>query len=135
VAPFIGEAIAPRLIDRMFAPQGVSPRFAAAFPVPLTLRPSQIRAFAEDSAHMIFAAESLSPRYRSLYPPTAILAGDADEIVSCGQAQRLHADVAGSRLDVLQGGSHMVQHIAPEHVVAAIDSIASKFPEWQRQAV
>jgi pimeloyl-ACP methyl ester carboxylesterase len=135
VAPFIGEAIAPRLIDRMFAPQGVSPRFASSFPVPLTLRPSQIRAFAEDSAHMISAAESLSRRYRSLFPPTAILAGDADEVVSYRHAQRLHADVAGSRLDILQGGSHMVHHIAPERVVAAISGIASELPEWQRQAV
>jgi pimeloyl-ACP methyl ester carboxylesterase len=84
---------------------------------------------------MITAAGMLSPRYRSLFPPTAILAGDADEIVSYRQAQRLHADVAGSRLDVLQGGSHMIHHIAPERVVAAIDSIASELPEWQRQAV
>ena len=53
VAPFIGEATAPGLIERMFSPQGISPRFAAAFPVPLALRPSQIRAFAEESAHMI----------------------------------------------------------------------------------
>jgi hypothetical protein len=29
----------------------------------------------------------------------------------------------------------MVHHIAPERVVAAINSIASEFPEWQRQAV
>ncbi|MDX2205908.1 MAG: alpha/beta hydrolase [Hyphomicrobiaceae bacterium] len=133
VGPFIGEAMAPRLIERMFAPQGVPPRFAAAFPVPLTLRPSQIRAFAEDTAHMITAAESLSRRYRSLSPPTMILAGDADEVVSYRQAQRLHAEVAGSRLDVLHGASHMVHHVAPERVVDAISSIASELPEWQRQ--
>src|SRR6185503_4747733 len=57
VTPLIGEVIAPGLIEKMFAPQDVSPRFAAQFPVALTLRPSQIRAFAEDSAHMITAAE------------------------------------------------------------------------------
>ena len=78
----------------MFSPQGVSPRFAEQFPVALTVRPSQIRAFAEDSAHMIAAAEMLSGRYGSLFPPTAILAGDADEIVSYRQAQRLHGEVA-----------------------------------------
>jgi len=135
VAPFIGEAIAPGLIERMFLPQGVSPRFASTFPVPLALRPSQIRAFAEESAHMIEAADSLSQRYRSLFPPVAILAGDADQIVSHHQAQRLHGDVAGSRLDLLVGGSHMVHHIAPERVVGAIDSIASELPAWQRPAV
>src|SRR5262249_29863743 len=75
VAPLIGEAIAPRLIDRMFSPQGVSRRFARYFPTAMALRPSQIKAFAEDAAHMMTAAERLSARYRSLFPPTAILAG------------------------------------------------------------
>jgi pimeloyl-ACP methyl ester carboxylesterase len=134
VAPLIGEAFAPKLIDKMFSPQGVSPRFAAEFPVGLTVRPSQIRAFAQDSAHMIAAAEALSGRYRSLFPPTAILAGDADEIVSYRQAQRLHSEVAGSRLDILPGGSHMVHHIAPQRVVHAIDAIATEATTWRHQA-
>ena len=135
VTPFIGEAMAPRLIEKMFAPQGVSPRFSDRFPLALTLRPSQIRAFAEDSAHMITAARTLSERYRSLFPPTAILAGDADKIVSYRQAQRLHGDVAGSRLEILKGGSHMVHHIAPERVVRAIDTVALESTAWQRQAI
>jgi pimeloyl-ACP methyl ester carboxylesterase len=135
IAPFIGEVMAPKVIDRMFSPQGVSPRFAAEFPVALTLRPSQIRAFGEDSAHMITAAERMSGRYRSLYPPAAILAGDADQIVSHRQAQQLHNDVGGSRLEILRGGSHMVHHIAPELVVRAIDTIAAETPPWRRRAV
>jgi pimeloyl-ACP methyl ester carboxylesterase len=135
ISPFIGEALAPKLIELMFSPQGVSPRFAAEFPVALALRPSQIRAFAEDSAHMLAAAEGLSERYRSLFPPTAILAGDADQIVSYRQAQRLHSDVGGSRLDILPGGSHMVHHIAPERIVRTIDVIASESSTWQRQAL
>jgi pimeloyl-ACP methyl ester carboxylesterase len=135
VSPFIGEAMAPKLIHRMFSPQGVSPRFAAEFPLALALRPSQIHAFAEDSAHMIAAAESFSGRYRSLFPPAAILAGDADEVVSYRQAQRLHGDVAGSVLDILPGGSHMVHHIAPERVLRAIDAVASEFRPWPRQVM
>jgi pimeloyl-ACP methyl ester carboxylesterase len=132
VAPLIGEIIAPRVIERMFAPEGVPPRFAATFPVSLTLRPSQIQAFAGDSSHMIAAAEELSPHYPSLLTPTVILAGDADEIVNHQQAQRLHADVAESRLEVLPGRSHMVHHSSPERVVAAIDSIAAELPQWER---
>jgi pimeloyl-ACP methyl ester carboxylesterase len=134
VAPLIGEVIAPRAIDRMFSPQGVSPRFARNFPMAMALRPSQVKAFAEDSAHMIAAAERLSTRYRSLFPPTAILAGDADEIVSYRQAQRLHGDVPGSHLDILHGGSHMVHHIAPERVVHVIDEIASEAAASGREA-
>ena len=135
VAPLIGEALAPKLIDKMFSPQGLSPRFAAEFPVGLTVRPSQIHAFAQDSAHMIFAAEALSRRYRSLFPPTAILAGDADEIVSYRQAQRLQGDIAGSQLDILPGGSHMVHHIDPARVVRAIDEVAAESSTWRHQAV
>ena len=126
VAPLIGELIAPGMIERMFSPQGVSPRFAREFPTALALRPSEVKAFAEDSAHMTSAAERLSGRYRSLFPPTAILAGTSDKIVSYRQAQRLHGDVAGSRLDILPGGSHMVHHIAPDRVVHAIDAVASE---------
>jgi pimeloyl-ACP methyl ester carboxylesterase len=134
VAPLIGEAMAPRVIERMFSPQGVSPRFAEEFPVALTVRPSQIRAFAEDSAHMIGAADMLSSRYGSLFPPAAILAGDADEIVSYRQAQRLHSEVAGSRLEILRGGSHMIHHIAPERIVQAIDAVAAEGSTWRHQA-
>jgi pimeloyl-ACP methyl ester carboxylesterase len=134
VAPLIGELIAQGMIERMFSPQGVSPRFAQDFPTALALRPSQVKAFAEDSAHMVAAAERLSTRYRSLFPPAAVLAGDADEIVSYRQAQRLHRDVPGSHLDILPGGSHMVHHIASERVVHAINEIASEAAASRRDA-
>jgi hypothetical protein len=61
------------------------------------------------------------------------LAGAA--VLANRQAQRLHGDVAGSRLDILVVGSHMVHHIAPERVVGAINSIASELPAWQRPAI
>jgi pimeloyl-ACP methyl ester carboxylesterase len=130
VAPFVGEAMAPGLLEKAFAPQGVSPRFADEFPMGLALRPSQIQAFAQDAAHMRSAADALCERYGSLFPPTAILAGDADEIVEHRQAQRLHGAVTGSRLDVLRGGCHMLHHIAPERVVRAIDSVAEETSSW-----
>ena len=135
VAPLIGEAVAPKLIETMFSPQGVPPRFAAEFPVALTLRPSQIHAFSQDTAHMMSAAGAMSARYRSLFPPTAILAGDADRIVSYRQAQRLHGELAGSRLDILPGGSHMVHHIAPHRVIQAVDAVAALSATWRRQAL
>jgi pimeloyl-ACP methyl ester carboxylesterase len=131
VAPLVAEVVAPRLIERMFAPQGVSPRFAEHFPMALALRPSQIQAFAQDSAHMIAAAQMLSPRYPSVFPPTAILAGDADQVVKFTQAQKLQGDIAGSSLEILRGGSHMVHHIAPDRVVHAIDAVASETAEWR----
>ena len=85
VAPFVGEAMAPSVLNKMFAPQGVR----AAVSAGPRLRPSQIHAYAEDRAQMTPAAAALSPRYGSLFPPTVIMAGNADKIVSHRQAQRL----------------------------------------------
>jgi len=47
VAPIIGEAIGWPLISKMFASQPVSPKFEREFPMPLALRPSQIKAFSQ----------------------------------------------------------------------------------------
>ena len=79
----------------------------------------QIHAYAEDTANMTTAAAALSPRYGSLFPPTVIMAGDADKIVSYRQAQRLHGEVAGSHLDIWPGASHMIHHLDPGRFVAA----------------
>ena len=124
VAPFIGEAMAPRLISKMFAPQGVSPAFARDFPLQMALRPSQIRAASGDASHMVPAAAALSPRYASIRIPAVIMAGDADEVISHRQAQRLQGQIVGSRLDILPGGCHMVHHIDPQRFMRAIDDAA-----------
>ena len=126
VAPIIGEAIGWPLITKMFAPQPVSPKFEREFPMPLALRPSQIKAFSQDTSHMITAAQQLSPRYRTIACPTVIMAGDADRIVNVErQAQRLHGAIPGSRLDVLKGAGHMIHHLDPARMAKAIDLIAT----------
>jgi pimeloyl-ACP methyl ester carboxylesterase len=71
---------------------------------------------------MTAAAEFLSHRYGSLFPPTVVMAGDADKIVDYGQAQRLHGEVAGSRLEVFNGGSHMIHYLDPERFVQGIEA-------------
>ncbi|MFZ0851029.1 MAG: alpha/beta hydrolase [Hyphomicrobiaceae bacterium] len=126
VAPLIGDAIGWPLISKMFAPQPVSARFERDFPLALALRPSQIKAFAQDTSHMISAAQQLSPRYGTITCPTVVMAGDADRIVNIErQAQRLHGAIPGSRLDVLNGAGHMIHHADPGRLVRAIDLIAT----------
>ena len=126
VAPIIGEAIGWPLIAKMFAPQPVSPKFEREFPMPLALRPSQIKAFSQDTSHMITAAQQLSPRYGTITCPTVIMAGDADRIVNVErQSQRLHGAIPGSRLAVLNGAGHMIHHLDPARMVRAIDLIAT----------
>jgi pimeloyl-ACP methyl ester carboxylesterase len=126
VAPLVGEVIGWPLIAKMFAPQTISPKFERQFPMPLALRPSQIKAFSQDTSHMITAAQQLSTRYASIRCPTIIMAGDDDRIVNVErQAQRLHGTIPGSRLDVLRGAGHMIHHLDPDRMVKAIDHIAT----------
>src|SRR6185436_12893415 len=76
------------LIKKMFAPQSVSPRFQREFPMGLALRPSQVKAFFEDTSHMVNAAGKLSAGYRALRCPIVIMAGDADGIVDVDRQAR-----------------------------------------------
>lgn len=126
VAPMIGEVTGWPLIAKMFAPQPISPTFEREFPMPLALRPSQIKAFSQDTSHIISAAQQLSPHYASIRCPTVVMAGDADGIVNVDrQARRLHGAIAGSRIDVLPGAGHMIHHLDPARLVKAIDLIAT----------
>ena len=124
VAPIIGEAMAPRMFKKMFAPQPVPLRFKLEFPVGLTLRPSQIRASSEDASNMITDAKALSERYSELSCPVAILAGDADGVVNYQeQALRLHEELPASTLDIFAGAGHMIHHAEPDRVVRAIKGL------------
>jgi pimeloyl-ACP methyl ester carboxylesterase len=121
VSPLLGRLAAPKMIRKIFAPSPVPARFAAEFPVGLMLRPSQIRASAADTALMVPAAAELSGRYGELTMPIAIMAGSADEIVDVGRhPQRLHAEIPGSELRLIDGAGHMVHHLAPREVMELI---------------
>jgi len=77
IAPLAGWLMAPALIRKVFAPSPV-PRSFEAFPVSLTLRPSQLRAAGADSAGMLAGAAGLCRHYAGLDMPVAIVAGTAD---------------------------------------------------------
>ncbi len=124
LAPPLGRLIAPKLISRIFAPLPVPARFKAEFPLPLALRPSQIRASAGDTARMVPTAAALAPRYGRLRLPVAIIAGEGDRIVKARQAERLHELLPQSRLVLLPGIGHMLHHAAPEAVAAVVTELA-----------
>jgi pimeloyl-ACP methyl ester carboxylesterase len=127
VAAVITRLIAPRLIRKSFEPVPVPRRFAMRFPLPLSLRPWQLRASAEDSAIMVPTAAALQQRYRELEMPVALLSGDGDRIVTPErQSFRLHREVAESSLAVLPGLGHMIQHGAQDRIVEAIETVAER---------
>lgn len=127
IAPFIIRRMAPRAIARMFAPLPVTERFREAFPLGLSFRPSQIRASSEEMAVMNEAAGQLERHYREIGAPTAIVAGEADEIVETAhQSVRLHDHIAGSTLHLFPGMGHMLHHFEAEKIAEIIGELAPR---------
>jgi pimeloyl-ACP methyl ester carboxylesterase len=126
VAPLTGLAIAPGAVKASFAPAPVSEKFAA-FPMAMTLRPSQVRATAADTGMMTPAGIVLSARYGELALPVIIMAGEGDLITHIDKhAQRLAEDVAGSELRLVPEQGHLFHYAVPEQVVAAIHDVAGR---------
>lgn len=112
-------------VKGMFAPMDIPPNFFPVLSREMLLRPSQLRANAEDAAFMMSAAASLSHRFSELLVPVAIMAGGADEVVDPeAHSVRLHADLADSQLTIVPGFGHMVHHAEPELVAAALSDTA-----------
>lgn len=125
ISPISGRLLAPLVVRRLFEPAPVAPRFTAAFPLDLALRPGQIRALAADTALMRPSAAALAPFYPSLVCPVTIVAGDGDRVVAFDeQAARLHAVIPQSRLVRIGGAGHMIHYTAPSAVAEAIRTAA-----------
>jgi len=70
---------------------------------------------------MVAAAERLSERYGSLQVPTVIIAGTGDPIAHPRpHSVRLHAELDGSELRLIEGMGHMLHHLVPDAVLEAI---------------
>jgi pimeloyl-ACP methyl ester carboxylesterase len=123
VGPMLGALTGRAAVRALFSPNPVPPTFAE-FPASLALRPSQIRASAEDGTTLREWAERTSPHYRDIRVPVVIIAGDSDKAVDCrGHAMRLHYDIPGSQLRILPHTGHMVHHVHPDSVVEAIETV------------
>jgi pimeloyl-ACP methyl ester carboxylesterase len=126
ISPLISRLIARPMMRKMFAPRSISPRFESAVPLPLMLRPSQLRAAAEESGLMSWAAAALKDSYRTLTIPVTITAGVGDRVVDLQrQALRLHREIPHSRLRTQAGAGHMLHYAAPHVVVEAVAEIVS----------
>jgi pimeloyl-ACP methyl ester carboxylesterase len=68
ISPLIGRLMWPGMLKLMFGPAPVPPYFAR-FPVWMALRPSQLRASAEEAAALIPSVMALQRRYAELAAP------------------------------------------------------------------
>ncbi|CAO4152638.1 alpha/beta fold hydrolase [Methylorubrum extorquens] len=129
VSPVIGRLILPGLIKAMFAPADVPERFDRLMPKELMLRPSQLRAAAEDAALMTPVTVELQQHYRELTLPVVIIVGADDQIADVGrQSERLHHELQGSEFIAIPGQGHMIHHLAPDEVIEAIERAFNRAP-------
>lgn len=126
ISPLIGRAIAPGLSAQLFAPDSVPQAFTDR--LPLSLRPSQLRAAAEDTAFMIPSAAHAEHYYEHLHVPVAIIAGREDKIVKPEQSQRLASALPQARMLIVDGAGHMVHYTARGVVVETIATLAAATP-------
>src|SRR4051794_10026314 len=86
VSPPLGAALLPLVVKGMFAPLPVPERFKAGFSAGMAVRPSQIRAEAQDGATMAYGVAAMRDRYRELdIMPVVIMAGAEDKVVDVGR--------------------------------------------------
>lgn len=125
VSPLIGRMIWPLMKRRIFSPARVPERFSAEFPLWMALRPVHLRATAAETALLVPSAFLLRKRYHELKVPVVIMAGDGDTYVNTHvHSEHLHRELPHSEYQTVPGAGHMVHHLAPRQVLAAIDRAA-----------
>ena len=124
VSPWLGRLLMPLQKRAMFSPAPVTARFKREYSDAMALRPSQIRATSVDGALMIPGALRLRRHYDELRCRWPSWQEAATRWCCKRSAERLHAEIPGSVLRIVDGAGHMVHHSAPHQVVEAVRSIA-----------
>lgn len=136
ISPIIAWAMTPKIFRTLFAPRPVPQEFSNEFPVALSLRPTQLRAAAEESAFLIPTAAQLQARYRDIRCPLRIVHGRGDRLIEADQSCRLHEALPGSLLHLVEDAGHMVTYADTPRIadaIAALTPIAAA-PRLQRSA-
>jgi pimeloyl-ACP methyl ester carboxylesterase len=125
ISPWIGRLLWGPTSKLLFAPSKITESFRA-YPAWMSLRPLPMRASAGEMVLAVIAAGRMQKEYRDIRIPVVIMAGTDDRFVNTGwNSVRLHRELRGSELTLAPGVGHMVHHIVPEEVMAAIDAAAS----------
>jgi pimeloyl-ACP methyl ester carboxylesterase len=128
LSPLIARLIWRPMLKRIFGPAPIPEHFRD-FPVWMGLRPSQLRASAEETALMIPTAMALAAHYKELAMPLMIMDGADDRLLDAHlHSGGLHRELKRSELWLVPGVGHMVHHSVPEEVVAAIRALDQRTP-------
>ena len=131
VVPMITAFVTPRAIkrtvDAIFAPQPAPEGYAEAVGARLALRRAALKATGQQRAGLLDEVRAMEPRYGEIAVPVELLHGTADEVVAHDHhSDQLAPRISGANYVTLPGIGHMVQHVAPEAVVAAVDRAAAR---------
>jgi pimeloyl-ACP methyl ester carboxylesterase len=123
--PLVGRLLASQAVRRVFAPCEVPESFKRHYSIPHALRPSQIKAVAEEAEMLMEAASRFCELYKELTVPVRLIAGSDDRIVDTNEhSARLHRELGMSTFRNVPGIGHMVHHAAPDEVLDAIYALS-----------
>ena len=111
----------PLFAKKTFAPRPVPEIVKKEYPRLMLIRPSQLRAVAEDSAFLLPSAAMLTMSYRRLKCPTAIIAGRDDEVIDSEQAVRLQKAMPHAAVTLVPEAGHMVHYFVTDQIVRIAD--------------
>ncbi len=125
ITAFVPNSVVKSSVEAVFAPQDAPEGYADAIAAPLTLRRISLSANADQRAGLLDEIEALVPLYAQITAPTEIVHGTADTTVGLEiHSAKLVNQIEGASLTRLQGMGHMLQHVAEDDVVAAINRAA-----------
>jgi pimeloyl-ACP methyl ester carboxylesterase len=122
----IAETRMRRRLEAAFAPDPLPAAYLESARA-LFLRPSNLRATAEDALQRAEEVEALAPRWASLAVPLELVAAESDGYVPPeNHSYRLHRDVKGSALTALPKTGHQVPQTRPRAVLEAVRRAAAR---------
>jgi pimeloyl-ACP methyl ester carboxylesterase len=126
VSPLTGRLFLTQSVKALFAPAPVPDDFFEVVPREMVLRPSQIKAQAEEAAFMVPAAAWLRSHYSELKVPVSIFAGAGDKVVDAeSQSGRLHHDLQNSTLTMTPGAGHMVHYTEAQQIAESVARVSN----------
>jgi pimeloyl-ACP methyl ester carboxylesterase len=112
----------------LFNPAPVTTAFRS-FPTWMALRPSQLRAQAEEVVFTLPATIRAAARYRELTLPVVLVAGRRDRYVShSSHTLRLHRILPASRVMISPDAGHMVHHTDLRLILEAVEAAGRPMP-------
>jgi pimeloyl-ACP methyl ester carboxylesterase len=125
ISPLISRLLWPGMLKVLFSPAPVPRYFVERFPTWMALRPSQLRATAEETALVVPSVMRMQRLYPALEVPAIIVAGTQDRYVDHERhSVELSRRIPRSELLLSPRAGHMVHHVDPRRVLQAIEAAA-----------